>query len=409
MPRFNFQNQSGGGSNNKINSNRQSEPEESYESDEYYGDDVMPQEEYNAGLKQLWTLIGFCIVGWIVFCVGNAMMYYNDIGFILMLVGVLIVDLPCFKILLAGGSLAAVFGAYIGAERIIYYTDGTKKRDSSGWSAGLAAGIFIWLITLVVGAVAMAVRIIKTFFYLLSIKREESIHTDAKSSPWLPILIGIAVFVGGFIGINVVTGIIDQQQSVQDDYTDEETREMLAELKEDMAASHWQVVFWKGTEVYLTIEHDYYPDYDEDVIVVDVAEIGAEEVGLAAGKYLIDKTEGGTAYGLLVSGTQFDPIVDEAILAKLKMYETETMISADAMLADISNVNAYATDYTQGLYDEGEIIFTLKTKGASGDETVIRAGKNNGEWLVRMVESPYTWEETASVEFKYKGFTSVIP
>ena len=156
---------------------------------------ITPNADYFDKLRDLWLCIAFCIAGWVVACIGFAT---NPL---IVVLGVLIVDRPCFRLLLQGASIGAIFGSIVGATRIITYSDGHKERDDSGWSAGLAVTIFSWLITLVIGVVVIVVRIFRNFFTCFRIYREEKMKTEIKEAFWLPIAVGLGVF---FIGLIVV-------------------------------------------------------------------------------------------------------------------------------------------------------------------------------------------------------------
>ena len=150
---------------------------------------------YFEKLRDLWFCIAFCIAGWVMACIGFA----TNIFFVLL--GVIIVDLPCIRLLIKGASLSVIIGSAFGVTRIITYSDGTKKRDDSGWAAALAVTIFSWLVTLIVGLVVIVVRIFKDFFACLKIQKEEQMKPEIKEAFWLPMAVGLGVF---FIGIIVI-------------------------------------------------------------------------------------------------------------------------------------------------------------------------------------------------------------
>lgn len=409
MGRFNFGNQPNiGGNGGANNVNDAYDSGSAAVTEEYYGDEPTAQEEYNATLKDLWLCIAFCIVGWIVACVGFAMIANSDIGILLVLIGVIIVDLPCFKILLAGGSLGMLFGSIVGAERIIYYTDGTKKRDNSAWSAGLAVTIFTWLATAVVGVFAVVFRIFKDFMHLISLKKEGGIYTDAKTAPWLPIVVGIGVFVGGLIAVGIVGAVGDYQDSIRDDFSDAETVEIIEGIEADMLANDWAYMLWGSADgPYLTVKHEYFADEGRQ-LSIEITDEGSDKLGIDAGNYAIGWFEDEVLYARFVDGTTQAMITDEAIKLKLESFTIENILAADAMVDSIADVYAFNTGYSQGsIYSDGETEtkITFKREGASGEQAVVYAGAKGDAWRVRVVEAPYSWEGGNYIEFKYPGMS----
>lgn len=403
MGRFNFGNQPniGGGGENNYSANSS---EGAVRTEEYYADSPDVREEYALTLKDLWLCIGFCIVGWIVACVGFSMIADSDLGVLLVILGVLIVDLPCFRILLAGGSLGMLFGSVIGAERIIHYSDGTKERDNSAWSAGLAATLFTWLITLVVGVFAMVFRIFKNFMHLLSLKKEGDIKTDVKTAPWLPIVVGLAVFFGGLIVVGIVGAANEYQASVRDDFTDEETTAMLEGISKDMTEQNWSFKIWQGAEIALTVDHKYYPGEGSEIDIT-VTKDGEERLGIPEGAYAIGvfTDEDEILYATVgQDGNISGYVTDTALCEKLYKFTPEGIFAIDAMLQDIEKVNAYDNESNQGgMYDVTEYKITYKVAGANGYEQEMYAGEKNGVWKVRIVDSPFGWSVSEYLEFKY--------
>ena len=153
---------------------------------------------YFEKLKDLWFCMYFCIAGWALACIGFA----TNIIFVLL--GVIVVDLPCFRLLLGGASLGAILGSSVGATRIITYRDGHKERDDSGWSAGLAVTIFTWLFTIIIGLFVIVFRIFKDFLICLKTQKEENLKPEIKNACWLPIVVGLGVFVIGLIIVALV-------------------------------------------------------------------------------------------------------------------------------------------------------------------------------------------------------------
>ena len=412
MGRFTSGNQDNGsnGANNANSYNGGGEVRTAPD-EEYYGDHLSEQEEYGIVLKDLWLCIAFCIVGWIIACIGFAMIAENDLGILFVLVGVIVVDLPCFKILLAGGSLGMLFGSVVGAERIIHYTDGTTERDNSAWSAGLAVTIFTWIATLIVGVFAMVFRIFKNFLKLLEIKREGTVHTDVKTAPWLPIVVGLGVFVLGLVVVGIVGSVTDYQRSVRDDYSDEESVAILDSVAEGMTKLDWQYIIRNSDDPenpYAIVEQKCYEGYDfvDREIFIKISAAGATYFGIDEGLYIITYNDGNAVYTKHLDGNQ----LDSALALKLNEFTPAELLAISEMKNDIGKVFIYDKESTQGIYNEKtEHNFTFKSECASGSKYMEFAGGivSNGIWQIRYVDAPYTWATEEYLEFNYRGYSSI--
>jgi len=347
-------------------------------------------DEYFEKLYDLWLCIVFCIAGWIVACIGFAMIASNDLGILLVVIGVVIVDLPCYKILLAGGSLGSIIGASVGASRIIHYSDGTKRRDDSAWSAGLAASIFTWLATLVVGVFAIVIRIFKDFIACMSIKKNEDIKTDIKAAAWLPIAVGLAVFVLGIIISSAAGAAIEHNAIWQDDFDDKTSIEMLDKVVAGMESI----------------------DFSYSAIMVDTPErekvsvsYAAPDEGATKGTYAVTVPESVATHLGITAATYYNegagwyrdmfekaPVTEASALAFLEKCTIKGMLAYDTLVADVKNLTVYDRKYDPSTYFDVVYRFYYHVEAEHGYEMRFDAGYKDDQWRIRMVENPFDWE-----------------
>ena len=373
MPRFNFGNRNGDNGENNTNRANHSNTSvrEEYEAPEGYSDYVSGEDEYREVLGELWKLMICCIIGWIVACVG----FVTD-NMLFVLLGVLIVDIPAIRIVLAGGSIAALFGSYIGATRIVKYSDGSEREDNSAAAGGFAVGIFIFLIALVVGIISIVIRIFKAFFTLLRIKNENGIKTETKNAPWLPIVVGLAVFAVGAI-VSSVAGEIRSGDLFADlkesDYSDTEEAEMLTEVLDNMYLGNFGYNIWEDEEI---IKVSYAAA--TRIYTFTVSEYGASRIGLASGTYqALVNADGSISYEETLSN-------ENALV--LHSFTLSKLVNIDVILADLGNCAIKGSG--------GEFkCYYHKTTEMGADYTYFRLIDRNygsGTLEINLVEDPMT-------------------
>lgn len=277
MPRFNFANKGNRNSDNSSNNNYRDSYEE--REDSVVEEDFDARGAYSEVLRELWKLIIFCIVGWIVVVVGMCL----DTNVLVMLLGVLIIDFPAIQVVLAGGGIAALFASSFNVTTVYHYSDGSKREDHSGQYAGMAAFIFGMIIAIVVGVVTIVIRIFKAFFTLLKIKKEGELKTETKDAPWLPIVVGIAVFiVGSIVAYNapdLTEAFVDYTES---EYEDSEELAIFGGAYDATMSRNFTYAI--GTTEDQIAEVKYSPalmTYN-----FTITEYGAEKLGVAKGSYV---------------------------------------------------------------------------------------------------------------------------
>lgn len=371
------------------------------EDDDLYDDELDAVTEYNERLKDLWLCIGFCIAGWIVACIGFAIFPTNDLGFLLIIAGVIIVDLPCYKVLLAGGSIATLLGASFGAPRVIYYTDGTKETDHSGWSAGMAASIFAWLATLVVGVLAMVLRIFRNFFSCMSLKKDADIDNDVKKAPWLPVVVGIAVFILGLIISNVAAGAIEYNEVWQDDFDDATSIEMLTNVVDGMEKEGFSYEIYLGENATEKLEVTHSAatgGATQGTYYITVPAEAATVLGIEAGSYM-RYADGSWQKGDMFSSAT---VTDTATIAVLEEYTVKGFLAYDIIVDDIENLTVYDRKFEPDGWFDVVYRFHYHVEAEHGYEMFFDAGEKDGVWRIRMVEKPFSWPE-----YEYLGFFGV--
>lgn len=350
---------------------------------------------YEEHLAELWKLIIFCIVGWVVAVIGFCILgtTASGVGILFVLVGVIIVDLPAFRILLAGGSLGTLIGSIVGATQIITYTDGSTKEDNSGWSAGLFVTIMTWLATIFVGLVSIVVRIFKNFLACMRIKKEEGIETDVKHAPWLPMVVGISVFILGCIVNSIVTSAYGAIESSRDEFTDPETITMISDMVDGMKTENYEFVVWDGSDKVINVKNVLGIEY----AVIITAE-GAEYFGISEGTYTYYYSEGIWRYNNTIEA-------DAAAVAVVEKYTIEKLINYDYIIGEgIAKVTAitYGTAHNDG-GSNSNYRFTVHAPSLSGDtEYIFEGGMMNGEWVIRRIIGSYSTSEYTDIDIQFK-------
>lgn len=380
----------------RFNFTRNDEPENTgYSNNANESYDSGSASSYEEHLAELWRLIIFCIVGWAVAVVGFCILgtTADSLGILFVLAGVIIVDIPAFKILLAGGSLGGLLGGIVGAERIIKYTDGSEERDNSAWSAGLFVTIMTWLATLFVGLISIVVRIFRNFAACLRIRREEGIETDIKRAPWLPVVVGLAVFVLGA----VISGIVGEAYGViennRDELDDQTTARMVADMVEGMESESYEYFVWAGAEKAATVAHLGNLGYQ-----ITVQSAGVDYLGLSEGIYSYAYLDG-------YWSSSGSPVSDAETIDKLEAYTIKRLINYDYIIGEgIASITA--VKYGEADNDgeaNSNYRFVVHSQNLAGDEEYIfEGGMSNGDWVVRRVLGAYSTPESISIDFNFK-------
>lgn len=366
--------------------------------DEYYDDELDTVTEYNERLKDLWLCIAFCIVGWVVACIGFAIFPTNDLGFLFIVAGVIIVDLPCYKVLLAGGSIATLLGASFGAPRVIYYTDGTKETDHSGWSAGMAASIFTWIATLIVGVLAMVLRIFRNFFACMSLKGKADVGNDVKKAPWLPVVVGIEVFILGLIISSAAAGAIEHNEAWQDDFDNETKIEMLDNVVNGMEKEGFSYDIYLGDDENMKLEVSHSGATGGATVgtyYITVPANAPDILGIEAGSYS-RSADGSWSYGDMFNST---PVTDTATIAVLEEYTVKGFLAYDIIKNDIDNLTVYDRKLQSSAWFDVVYRFHYHVEAEHGYEMHFDAGEKDGVWRIRMVEKPFSWPEYEYLPF----------
>ena len=186
---------------------------------------------------------------------------------------------------------------------------------------------FIWLIALVAGVISIVVRIFKAFFSLLSIKKEYGLTTDTKSAPWLPVVVGLAVFFIGLGVSSVVSGIntgdlfADLKES---DFSNEEEASILADIRNDVLSNNFSYLIEDDTDVLVSIGFNA----ATRIYTFTVSEYGAGLIGVTAGTYEGEQNNDGSI--------SYD--IDSTIAAVLHKFTLFKLVNLDEMAADLDNL-----------------------------------------------------------------------
>ncbi len=358
--------------------------------------------DYDEIRRDLWRRILFCMAGWAIACVGFFLMdNHSLISMLLIMVGVVIVELPCYKVLLAGGSIVGLISATFNYTIVTKWSDGSTTEDNSARAAGGFLAIISWVITLFVGIIIVVVGIFKDFFKLMKIQKEEGLKPSIKEAAWLPIAAGIGFFILGIIVVAIASAIRTTYLNNRDEYTDEETIAIIDSLVTDMEARDfvYRTWYWPDEEdateqEYYVVEHDAGGKYQ-----ITLSDKAKNDYKLTKNIYRrlsgawYDYT--GATLGDAVSETE-QKTLDAFTFAELIGYkEIKENPAIVTMWADHGSV-AYGLD-------EPEIEANVHTRNGKNGMVTIIFGKD-GLYKTARVNNTYGLIED-SVGFTYKSVT----
>ena len=318
------------------------EDEDNYVNNEDNPDEIKsPIEQYNEKIALLWQYLLFCIVGWIVATVGFCLSAFDNwFGFILILAGIIIVDIPSFKLLRAGYGLGSLFAAS-GAVYEITYADGHKETDYTEKNIGFVLAIITYLITLAIGVFVMVFRVFKTFSEAMSIKKEHNIQVGFKDSPFFKPIIAITVFVVGCISIGVCNAIADYQYEHPEDMQKEEITLAINNAMTKMRTSEWSAYSRSYNnetnvyEFYYTIQHA-----NDNSYYVEIGSLGEDIYKIDEGGYLYYNGTWSEVVNLETKETTTTTFGD-----KLNMFLIESMIDVKDITENIDDVYGRVEEY----------------------------------------------------------------
>ncbi len=360
--------------------------QEAYEPRQYEPseEDLAPAELYQYKREQMWYYMKFCMIGWAIATVGFCMMPFGNeiIGFLLVLAGVIVVDIPAFGVLRAGFGIGSLFAAS-GAVYEITYASGRKEYDYTEQNIGYVMAIITYLITLVVGVFAMLINIFKTFFEALAIKNENKLDVEFKDSIFVPPLFGIGVFIVGLIASGISGAVYEYQYMHPEQYSKDEIKEKVNLVKTRMSATNWSYAFY---------EYDYDTDTRSTILEVKYSlgaysvEIGTYEespLKLTSGTYL--GNTGVWVYNAL-------PVTDETLIKELNSFTLGSLVDFVELEKDINNV--FAGDN----YLDGWNIYWHNAKLVDG---YLKLETNSDNSISRIVNASGIDEGFSLIEFKY--------
>ncbi len=364
--------------------------------------------EYEDLISDLWKRIFCCMAGWAVACIGFAVTS-PLLSILFVMLGAVIVELPCYKILLAGGGISALFAATVGADTIWVDKDGKEVARDNNMASGALTGIVLWAITLIVGVFAVIFQIAKRFIQLSKMKKEQDLNLEFKHKPWAPIVIGIAFFIFGIICVGIINNIVEVQTSKIDDFTDEETAVMIEQIAEQMSKldfafedeydSNNYADPDHGT-IYLKVEHDG----ETDSYLVTLNGKAKKDFKLNESQYIrVD----GSWYAYDSENKALGAAASDSEVKELDKFTIRSMMGYSAMLENIGDVT---------IRDEYENTLTFHNKkGATKEKLEIKfSDPSVPENAIRILTSPYSFEAkgfNAYINFMYQkiDFNAYLP
>lgn len=314
--------------------------------------DVSPIEEYQANRKLLWRFMIFCMIGWAIAAIGFGVMNMNDIaGFVMIIVGVIIVDLPAYKVLIGGFSLGSLFYA-TAPVYLITYKSGRQTVDRSAKHGAAAAAIFTYLITLVVGVFVMVFRIFKCIATASKIKRQHKLSIKFKDSIWLPTFVGLGEFAVFCVVIAIISAVAEHQATHPTSMSKEQIVQLLDTSKQDIVHEDFSYyVCDYGEEVYDYHTRVLHAGVDDSYLVM-LGDKAKEYYQIDAGNYLYFEGKWELVLNIETKETTATTFGD-----KLDQFRIENLVDYDGMKNDMNNVYG---DNENAVYD---LIFWHKKVG----------------------------------------------
>ena len=317
--------------------------------------DVTPMEDYQANRKVLWKFMIFCMIGWAIAAIGFGVMNMNDIaGFVMIIIGVIIVDLPVYRLLAAGFTLGSLMYA-TAPVYIITYKSGRQTTDRSAKQGAAALAIFTYLITLIVGVFVMVFRIFKCIFTAVRIKRKHKLEIKFKDSIWFPTFIGLGEFAVFCAVIGIISAVAEFQATHPVSMSKEQIIELLDFSKQDVVNEDFSYyVCDYGEEVYDYHTRVMHAGIDNSYLVM-LGEKAKELYQIDAGNYLYYENK-----WQLVTNIETQETTATTFGDKLDQFRIENLVDYDGMKNDMNNVYG---DNENGVYD---CIYWHKNTGMRG-------------------------------------------
>ncbi len=358
---------------------------------------------YSTILYDLWKRIILCIVGWAIACIGFVVMGNSTLpGLLLILAGAVVVELPCYKLLLAGGGIAALLASSFKDQLVTtHYSDGsTSKHVESAAGARMVVRILTWIVTLVIGAFVVVFNIFKDYTLLMKMQDPENPPKDWKEKPWAPIAVGLGAFVLFIVLAVIISSIISTVIYNKDDYTDEETVALIDQLVADMSATDFTYVDQDGSEVdYAYVAHDgkgdqYYAKFNETA-KADLKLSAAEYIRMDGVWYVYDATNKATGAAAPAN---------EA--AELNKFTFAGLIAQAALKENIKDVTVRNQDASGffGYDAESEQVLIFHNKKGPNEKDFMELvfGLKGEKQLVYTFKFPYSYVPAATwLNFEY--------
>ena len=234
---------------------------------------------YSAVKEDLWKYLIFCMIGWPVFAVGVCLtMFEVWIGILLIIAGIVIVDIPSFKLLAAGYGLAGLF-AVSGAVYEITYSDGSKRYDYSEKNAGATMAFITYVLVAFIGILVMVFRILRLLFMAASIKRKFKLELTFKETVLFPTTFALGVFAVFLIAIIICSIIAEYQRIHHDDLNDKETFDLLVDMEETIETASYSYMFYDYDDTRVDFVYVKHQVVDNaEIYIVEVTESGAKKL-----------------------------------------------------------------------------------------------------------------------------------
>lgn len=317
--------------------------------------DVTPMEDYQANRHVLWRFMIFCMIGWAIAAIGFGVMNMNDIaGFVMIIIGVIIVDLPAYRLLIGGFTLGSLFYA-TAPVYVITYKSGRQTVDRSAKHGAAVAAIFTYLITLIVGVFVMVFRIFKCIFTAIKIKKQHKLQIKFKDSIWLPTFVGLGEFAIFCAVIGIISAVANYQATHPVSMSKEQIIQLLDSSKQDIAHEDFSYyVCDYGEEVYDYHTRVMHAGVDDSYLVM-LGDKAKDLYQIDAGNYLFYKNKWS-----LVTNIETNETTATSFGDKLDQFRIENLVDYDGMKNDMDNVYG---DNENAVYD---MIFWHKNTGMRG-------------------------------------------
>lgn len=291
------------------------------------------------GLKQIWIMVAFCIVGWALVCFGFSLMQSN-VGVLntplVFILGFIVIAIPSLMALAKKG-VGGLFNFEYVTETT--YADGHKTRTTDFAGTGVMK-IVLFILVVILGVIITPLRVLKSAFGYKKAQKYLGIEKqDFVLSVRFPVIVGLAAFVLLII-ISSIVGSSLANKNAKSDYAGEQLVTMIEEVETQYAGDTFSYKMSDSSKVCsINVTHNANGSYSFTVGAFSEYDLDSSQMVerpetdslIAFGTYTVDATGNWNTTDTTIT----------SYLANLKL---DKLIPFDAMKTNSSKLNGQDKD-----------------------------------------------------------------